>query len=71
MVLVNGMLTDGSARAMVERLKRVAHEFSEVHREELRLPLRQRIPMSLVVAVRPWEMRAFAEMRRSPAHPAK
>lgn len=71
MVLVNGMLTDDSARAMVERLKRVAHEFSEVHREELRLPLRERIPMSLVVAVRPWEMRAFAEMRRQPAHAAK
>ena len=70
MVLVNGMLTDGSARAMVERLKRVAHEFSEVHRDELRLPLRQRIPMSLVVAVRPWEMRAFAELRREPARSA-
>ena len=71
MVLVNGMLTRGSATTMVERLKRVAHEFSEVHREELRLPLKERVPMSLVVAVRPWEMQAFAEMRRVPSRPAK
>lgn len=64
MVVVNGMLSRGSRAALVARLKRVAREFSELHNDDLRLPLSERSAMSLLVAVRHWELQAFAEMRR-------
>jgi len=64
MVVVNGMLSKTSSAAIVTRLKRVAREFSELHNEDVRLPLAERSAMSLLVAIRHWELQAFAEMRR-------
>ena len=64
MVVVNGMLSKSSSTAIVTRLKRIAREFSELHNEDVRLPLAERSAMSLLVAVRHWELQAFAEMRR-------
>jgi AcrR family transcriptional regulator len=64
MVVVNGMLSRGSSAAVVTRLKRAAREFSELHNEDARLPLNERSAMSLLVAIRHWELAAFAELRR-------
>jgi DNA-binding Xre family transcriptional regulator len=64
MVVVNGMLSGGSSAAVVERLKRIAREFSDLHNEDVRLPLGERTAMSLLVAIRHWELQAFAELRR-------
>jgi len=64
MVVVNGMLSKSSSAAIVTRLKRIAREFSESHNEDVRLPLAERSAMSLLVAIRHWELQAFAEMRR-------
>ena len=64
MVVVNGMLSRNSSAAMVTRLKRAAREFSELHSEDARLPLSERSAMSLLVAIRHWELAAFAELRR-------
>ena len=64
MVVVNGMLSKSSSAAVVTRLKRIAREFSELHNEDVRLPLAERSAMSLLVAMRHWELQAFAEMRR-------
>ncbi|HKA44921.1 MAG TPA: helix-turn-helix transcriptional regulator [Burkholderiales bacterium] len=64
MVVVNGMLSRTSSAAIVSRLKRVAREFSELHSDDSRLPLAGRSSMSLLVAIRHWELHAFAELRR-------
>ena len=64
MVVVNGMLSKSASAAIVTRLKRIAREFSESHNEDVRLPLAERSAMSLLVAIRHWELQAFAEMRR-------
>lgn len=66
MLVVNGMLSKASSAQVVERLKRVAREFSELHSEDERLPLEQRSAMSVLVALRHWELAAFAELRRRP-----
>jgi len=63
-VAVNGMLSGNSRSAIVARLKRVVREFSELHNEDARLPLTERSAMSLLVAIRHWELAAFAELRR-------
>ena len=64
MVVVNGMLSRTSGAAIVTRLKRIAREFSELHNDDSKLPLTGRSAMSLLVAIRHWELQAFAELRR-------
>jgi hypothetical protein len=58
------MLTKASRAAVVSRLKKVAREFSDLHNEDVRLPLAERSAMSVVVAIRHWELEAFAQLRR-------
>ena len=66
MLVVNGMLSKASSAEMVDRLKRITREFSELHNEDSRLPLGERSAMTLLVAVRHWQLQAFAELRRGP-----
>jgi len=58
MVAVNGMLSRASSAVIIERLKRTAREFSELHNNDLKLPPSERSAMSLLVAIRHWEMQA-------------
>ena len=70
MVVVNGMLSRASSAAILTRLKRIAREFSELNNQDARLPLGERSAMSLLVAIRHWELAAFADLRRKSAtHP--
>jgi len=71
MLVVNGMLSQGSSGKIIEQLKRIAREFSEAHNDDQRLPLEQRSAMSLLVALRHWELEAFAELRRRPQQTAR
>ena len=64
MVVVNGMLSRASSAALLTRLKRIAREFSELNNQDARLPLGERSAMSLLVAIRHWELAAFTELRR-------
>ena len=64
MIVVNSMLSKASSAAIVAKLKRLARECSELHGEDARLPLRERSAMSLLLAIRHWELQAFAELRR-------
>ena len=64
LLVVNGMLSKASSAVVLDRLKRVAREFSELHSDDARLPLGERSAMSLLVALRHWELEAFAELRR-------
>jgi transcriptional regulator with XRE-family HTH domain len=64
MVVVNGMLSRNSSTAIATRLKRVAREFSDLHSDDVKLPPGERSAMSLLVAIRHWELAAFAELRR-------
>jgi hypothetical protein len=77
MLVVNGMLTSASADAVAAKLRRIANEFTESHHAEAHLPLGQRRAMSMVVALRPWELEEFRDLRRrnvreaAPARPAR
>lgn len=63
-LVVNGMLSKASRAAMLERVKRVAREFSDLHGDDSRLPLGDRKAITLCVALRHWELEAFAKLRR-------
>lgn len=64
MVVANAMLSQQSCTSIVARLKRIVREFSELHGEDFKVPLEERSAMSLLVAIRHWELVAFAELRR-------
>jgi len=63
-LVVNGMLSKASRAAMLDRVKRIAREFSDLHSDDSRLPLGDRKPITLCVALRHWELEAFAKLRR-------
>lgn len=55
----------GEARiALLRRLEQVAREYDEQHSADARLPLEQRYPLSVLLAVRYWEPALFKALRR-------
>jgi len=64
LVLINGVLSRGSRAQMVARLRRMAREFTDMASGDARLPIADRKAMSLVLAVRHWDMEAFAALAR-------
>ena len=67
MLLVNGMLSKASSEQMIARLRRIANEFAEMHHADAHLPLGERRPASLIVAIRPWELEEMRALRRRKA----
>jgi transcriptional regulator with XRE-family HTH domain len=63
-LFVNGMLSAKSTTELIGRLRKVAAEFAEMHRDDLRLLMPQRHGTSVLLAIRPWEPRAFRALRR-------
>ena len=64
MIFVSGMLSRASNAAVQQRMRRLREEFSELHHEDLALPLDQRAGTSLLIALRPWALESFQRMRR-------
>lgn len=63
-LFLTGMLSLRSRETLQRKLNAVAREFAELHREDCALPLQQRVNVGLVMAMRPWELRAFRELER-------
>jgi DNA-binding Xre family transcriptional regulator len=66
MVFVSGMLSRTSNALLQNRMKRLSAEFSELHHQDLELPLSERFGTSLLVAVRPWVPETFKRLQRKP-----
>jgi transcriptional regulator with XRE-family HTH domain len=64
MKLVSVMLSQRSAKALLERLKQVADEFSRQHQDDARLPYEQRHSLTFMLAARPWMPKAFQTLLR-------
>jgi len=54
-----GLLGDTSSQIMIEKLKSLAHEFTELHKRDLHLPLHKRHNQGLMLAMRPWHLEVF------------
>ena len=66
LVFLTGMLSRKSAVSLVRRIEKLAAEFLELNAEDSRLDLNNRVGSSIIIALRPWQMAAFAELRRAP-----
>ena len=63
-LFVSGMLSRASTADLIARLRRVAGDFGDLHGADRSLPLAERHGTSLLLAIRPWEPRAFRAIRR-------
>jgi len=68
-LFVNGMLSRRSTADVIARMRRVASDFAELHAADRTLPLRGRHGTSVLIAIRPWEPRAFRGLRRKDRDP--
>ena len=64
MLFVTGRLSKSSREAMLVRLRRVANEFSDAHSDDMRRPFEECTGMNMLLAIRPWELSAFSQLRR-------
>jgi transcriptional regulator with XRE-family HTH domain len=59
-----GLLSDASAQIMINKMQTLAKEFTELHRQDARLPLDKRHNIGFMLALRPWELEVFRPLRR-------
>lgn len=63
-VFVSGMISRSANAEMIKKMQHLASEMNELNLESQSLPLDQRFGTSLMMAIRPWEIDAFEELRR-------
>ena len=66
-LFLSGMLSPQSTEQMHQKLQRLAQAFRHSHQEDLVLPLEERFGVSMILAIRPWEVAAFQQLRRPEA----
>jgi len=66
-VFVSGMLTRDSNTEFIRKIKRLTHEYNETTIEDKSFPLDSRFGTSLLIAIRPWGVKAFESLRKKEA----
>lgn len=61
---LGGSISPESARTLRRKLEDVALEFNALHARDARLPASDKINFGIVLALRPWELKAFRDLRR-------
>ncbi len=65
-VFVSAMLSRSDNAEMIRKIQHLANEMNEMNIESSSLPLEQRFGTSLLLAIRPWQIKAFEVLRRQP-----
>jgi hypothetical protein len=60
------MISRSANTEIIKKIEHLAQEMSDMNIESESLPLDQRFGTSLMVAIRPWEIQVFEELRRAP-----
>jgi transcriptional regulator with XRE-family HTH domain len=67
LIFRNGMLSRGSNASLQKKMDRLVAEFSELHEDDIGLPLEERFGTSILIALRPWEFDYFRALRKKGA----
>jgi len=59
-----GLLGDASAQMLLHKMQALAKEFTDLHRQDSRLPLDKRHTIGFMLAVRPWDAEVFQPLVR-------
>ena len=60
----HGLLTESASARLLQDIRRLRQRFDELHAESLAAPLAQRHGCGLLLALRDWQLPAFAALRR-------
>jgi DNA-binding Xre family transcriptional regulator len=64
-IFVSGMISRTANTEIIKKIEHLAQEMNDMNIESESLPLEQRFGTSLMMAIRPWEISVFEELRRS------
>lgn len=59
-----GLLSDTSVSILMNKMKTLAREFTDLHKQDNNLPLAKRHNIGLMLALRPWELDTFLPLQR-------
>ncbi|MCP4982612.1 MAG: helix-turn-helix transcriptional regulator [Gammaproteobacteria bacterium] len=65
-IYVSGMFSRAANAEIIKKIKHLADDAHELRLESESLPLSERFGCSLIMAIRPWEVNVFDELRREP-----
>jgi len=65
-VFASGMISRNANAELIRKIQHLAMELSDMNLESESLPLEERFGTSLMMAIRPWEIDVFSELRRIP-----
>ncbi len=60
-----GMLSETSCKTMLRKMELIVSEFNAINHQDAGLPIEQRSPFSMVVALRPWRASIFSNYRKT------
>lgn len=64
-VFMSGMISRNANSELIKKIHQLAQEMSDLNQASESLPLEQRFGTSLMMAIRPWEISVFTDLRRS------
>ena len=59
-----GLLGDASSQTLLHKMQALAKEFTDLHRQDSRLPLDKRHTIGFMLAMRPWDAEVFQPLVR-------
>ncbi len=64
-IFASGMISPGANAELIKKMQHLAKEMHDLNVDSESLPLEQRFGTSLMMAIRPWEIQVFRDLRRS------
>jgi DNA-binding Xre family transcriptional regulator len=65
-IFVSGFFSRPANAEIIRKIKRLARDAHQLREDSNELPLQERFGCSLIMAIRPWEVKVFDELRRVP-----
>ncbi len=65
-LFLSGMFSRDANAEIIRKIKRLAEDAHELKEDSEMLPLEERFGCTLIMAIRPWEVKIFDELRRVP-----
>ena len=65
-IYVSGMFSRNANAEIIRKIKRLAEDGHDLGDDSDSLPLNERFGCSLIMAIRPWEVKVFDALRRVP-----
>ena len=65
-IYVSGFFSRAANAEIIRKIKQLARDAHQLRQDSDELPLNERFGSSLIMAIRPWEVKVFDELRRVP-----